>query len=985
MKISPIIKYNVLRYDNDKKKDEQQTKINNTYSLASQNMLVNNFNDYMLFFGARVDKGLNRFYDENKDRMPVTVRRFVEPLEYRELYTPLEAQQEAFKNLEDAKSVEDIKSAYPEETLFDSLKDPDSVKSTRGILNSLRQNKELLDLYGIGVLNNNENFTVYLVKKIFLEAKTIYEINQDLENDLQEDFKVDFKSSNPDSDYIHYSTLKALGIKTPTQEYQQSLRYTRDGYSDLMGRKISQGLNEFWNNLSAEERTARAKKSVLNFENWWAKLTLDEKLEMIADTDPETTMLKAFKKQKRAEKREQKALGVEPEKEEVEVQEKSKHVKVKSKLSDDKLFILWATHNLKNYEQSLTEAEKDTLHLKKMVRLVQRWQQMSPAERTDYISKMKSGAEPVRYAMMDAWNNSFDIIKDLSAHLKKYQNYKPVNILYSSEEFSSFQSRIMSEFWETHPEYAEKLGYNIRQSQIKVDLAIKRGTFEELKNQINRDKNYRIKQLDRLKAEEEARKAEMERASQVVEEQDYRKEFKAAYDAHTFGKLKSVPKHYYSDMYENVLNVLPEDVIRLWTKNLRGEPLPQEDIRRLQQIMSEELPGVARVNRAIEAAMADILYATTKNASVYEMSNSDVKMAMYHLERGESPIRIISHKNNDKEYRLFIIDKYKSNYANRINELYENFKQDLSDEKVEDIITYNFLTQGNDSSEEYIRTHKELADYIKSYGKSALILFSNKTAYPLEVRKAFARKFIANMPQELRRNSLIAESINNGIYVDFRNDISHAKGLFNHRFSFLPSEFLESYFEELGLAIRTDSSTGYTINDFMKKVCIKRKDAASGSKVFGIPKAKIHKFETKLEMLAMEQALADTFYDVVKDDNVYKLGFEMLCDKLELVSLVKKFPCGDSYAIGVDGDQFNFTPAKKPNMMLLKRRYNEYLQEIKDWMKEEGNITQDSDFEELIYILNPQEGNMTRDMNVAKRIASYGLKVDHFTINPPKP
>ena len=39
----------------------------------------------------------------------------------------------------------------------------------------------------------------------------------------------------------------------------------------------------------------------------------------------------------------------------------------------------------------------------------------------------------------------------------------------------------MSEFWETHPDYAEKLGNNIRQSQLKVDLAIKRGTFEELK------------------------------------------------------------------------------------------------------------------------------------------------------------------------------------------------------------------------------------------------------------------------------------------------------------------------------------------------------------------------------------------------------------------------------------------------------------------------------------------------------------------------
>ncbi len=71
----------------------------------------------------------------------------------------------------------------------------------------------------------------------------------------------------------------------------------------------------------------------------------------------------------------------------------------------------------------------------------------------------------------------------------------------------------MSEFWETHPDYAEKLGNNIRQSQLKVDLAIKRGTFEELKNQINRDKNYRIKQLDRLKAEEAAKLAELEKAS----------------------------------------------------------------------------------------------------------------------------------------------------------------------------------------------------------------------------------------------------------------------------------------------------------------------------------------------------------------------------------------------------------------------------------------------------------------------------------------
>ena len=49
------------------------------------------------------------------------------------------------------------------------------------------------------------------------------------------------------------------------------------------------------------EKNFKSKKSVLTFENWWNKLTLDEKLEMIADTDPETAMLKAYKKVKRAE------------------------------------------------------------------------------------------------------------------------------------------------------------------------------------------------------------------------------------------------------------------------------------------------------------------------------------------------------------------------------------------------------------------------------------------------------------------------------------------------------------------------------------------------------------------------------------------------------------------------------------------------------------------------------------------------------------
>ena len=184
--------------------------------------------------------------------------------------------------------------------------------------------------------------------------------------------------------------LKALGIKVPDFEYQQSLRYTRDGYSDLVGDKISAGQIAFWNSLTLEERTTRAKKSVESMENWWNGLSKNEKLDILADKVTELEMLKMYKKAKRAEEKEKNNAQSQANDSQVNKKEK-KHTKVGSKtFSEDELFKKWATTNLRIYEESLSEADKDTLHLKRMQRLVQRWAQMTPAERTEYISKMKS-------------------------------------------------------------------------------------------------------------------------------------------------------------------------------------------------------------------------------------------------------------------------------------------------------------------------------------------------------------------------------------------------------------------------------------------------------------------------------------------------------------------------------------------------------------------------------------------------------------------
>ncbi len=283
-------------------KQNNQTNLKNPKSLE---IIPYNYNDHLLAFGARVDKGLDRFYEANKEKMPKTVRDYIENIDDKSKISPLEAQQKAYEFLEAAQTIDDIKETYPLEPLFKDLINPLESRATRGILNSVRENDELLNLSGQGVLKDKSNLTVYLVKKIFLEDKTIEEINQDLDKDLDEDFKADFKFKNAKAQYIYPSTLNSLGIKTPQSEYRQSLRYTRDGYSDMVGEKISEGQRLFWDSLSKEDRTARAKVSAQKFENWWSSLTKNQILDMIADQKSELDLLKEFKKFQRIEEKRQ--------------------------------------------------------------------------------------------------------------------------------------------------------------------------------------------------------------------------------------------------------------------------------------------------------------------------------------------------------------------------------------------------------------------------------------------------------------------------------------------------------------------------------------------------------------------------------------------------------------------------------------------------------------------------------------------------------
>ena len=79
--------------------------------------------------------------------------------------------------------------------------------------------------------------------------------------------------------------------------------------------------------------------------------------------------------------------------------------------------------------------------------------------------------------MIDTWNNSMDIIQDLSKFLILKQVEKPIDVIYSSKEFSEFQSKAMTEFWQNYPEHSKNLGIRMKNSRIKINQAIENGTF----------------------------------------------------------------------------------------------------------------------------------------------------------------------------------------------------------------------------------------------------------------------------------------------------------------------------------------------------------------------------------------------------------------------------------------------------------------------------------------------------------------------------
>ena len=203
---------------------------NQKYSTSSvpQEKLPYTYNNYNINFGARINRTPEDFYAQkfNIDNMPITVKEYLfEDFEQRQHMPPAQLQRQAFEYLKLADNVQDIKDMYPDEPLFAHLKELKDTKPNTGILLLLKWDAQTSKT-PVFKDKNNKDLTTYLLKKVYLEGKTIEEINNDFDNDATDAIKHELGVK--DKKYFSHTNIYTLGIRYPKLPYYNSFLATRN-------------------------------------------------------------------------------------------------------------------------------------------------------------------------------------------------------------------------------------------------------------------------------------------------------------------------------------------------------------------------------------------------------------------------------------------------------------------------------------------------------------------------------------------------------------------------------------------------------------------------------------------------------------------------------------------------------------------------------------------------------------------------------------
>lgn len=226
------------------------------------------YKDYNINFGARLFRTPENFYAQpfNKNNMPNVMMEYLNAdYEDRQKMPPAQMLKLVFDDINEAKNLEQVKWIYsgqpggnPKEPLFESLTDVPNRKARTGILAEIelmRENGKTLFKDG------TDNLGYYILKKIYTEAKTLKEINED----FQKDVSVHYQGLSP----IEYDTLRAYGIKFPNIAFWKSLTATREEFPyTYKPRKSCKYEHDMPMGQSNTEVVPPAKKRFGNIKDW---------------------------------------------------------------------------------------------------------------------------------------------------------------------------------------------------------------------------------------------------------------------------------------------------------------------------------------------------------------------------------------------------------------------------------------------------------------------------------------------------------------------------------------------------------------------------------------------------------------------------------------------------------------------------------------------------------------------------------------------
>jgi len=284
------VNFNVINLNPKSKKQEYTTNPQAARNIQTKEYSPVAYQDFNISFGERLFRTPENFYEQdfNEQNMPKTLHKYIyEGVDsnFKRTIPPAQAMKEAFGKINFAKDLDTVKLLYPDEPLFKNLSSTPNKKSREGLLgmiNLLKDDPEYKAQNRTLFKNGQDDLGMYILKKIYLEGKTLKEINKDFARDVS----VYYKSYD-----IKPQDYAAFGIRFPEKPFWKSFIATREDFPYVYiprttAERVQAG-DRINTSSSVESAPVKKKRQPLSFVerkkmseamiNWHASMTDEER------------------------------------------------------------------------------------------------------------------------------------------------------------------------------------------------------------------------------------------------------------------------------------------------------------------------------------------------------------------------------------------------------------------------------------------------------------------------------------------------------------------------------------------------------------------------------------------------------------------------------------------------------------------------------------------------------------------------------------